>query len=45
MSSVGFTSVAPMLDNGMRTIQQTTINMVRNQQGESTPKLYPTYFQ
>ena len=45
MSSVGFTSIAPMLDNGMRTIQQTTVNMVRNQQVESAPKTYPTYYQ
>jgi hypothetical protein len=45
MSSVGFTSIAPMLDNGMRTIQQTTIDMVQKQQVESAPKLPPTQYQ
>jgi hypothetical protein len=41
MSSVGFSSIAPILDNGMRTIQQTSINLVRNQQGNITPQVYP----
>jgi hypothetical protein len=45
MSSVGFSSIAPILDSGMRTIQQTSENLVRNQQVEPTPKLYPTYYQ
>lgn len=45
VSSVGFSSLAPILDSGMRTIQQTSINLVRNQQVESTPKIYPTYYQ
>lgn len=45
MSSVGFTSIAPMLDNAMRTIQQNTINMVRNQQVETAPNLYPVQYQ
>jgi hypothetical protein len=45
MSSVGFTSIAPILDNGMRTIQQTTIDMVQKQQVESAPKLPPTQYQ
>lgn len=45
ISSVGFSSLAPMLDSGVRTIQQTSINLVRNQQVEPTPKVYPTYYQ
>lgn len=45
MSSVGFSSIAPILDSGMRTIHQTSINLVRNQQVEPTPKIYPTYYQ
>jgi hypothetical protein len=44
MSSVGFSSIAPILDNGMRTIQQTTINMVRTQPVETAPKLYPVQY-
>lgn len=45
MSSVGFTSIAPILDNGMRAIQQTSINLVRNQQVETAPNLPPVQYQ
>jgi len=37
VSTVGFGSLAPILDSGVRTIQQTTVNMVRNNSSAATP--------
>lgn len=37
ISSVGFQSIAPMLDSGINTIQQTTVNAVRTNSSNVTP--------
>ncbi len=37
VSSVGFESIAPMLDGGLRAIQQTTVNAVHNSSSNVTP--------
>jgi len=45
MSSVGFSSIASVLDNGMRAIQQTSVNMIQEQETQSPTQLYQVRYQ
>ncbi len=39
VSAVGFGSIAPILDSGINAVQQTTVNLVRNNSAPPAPIL------